>query len=487
MRQIVCPTITAMPAALAFTLARPAISRTMFKRSTHTKPCSNRHPGEESTRDATRPRRITFKAAKSLLSTGGLLPIGVASAQAPNAIALTGDPGWQSIPFAASNGNGSFKVTNDYVPNFPTWAAMPGVQVLTGDFNGDGVTDIALTGISGWGSIPVALSNGDGSFDVFNGGASNFAMWAAEPGAKAITGDFNCDGKTDIALVGVSGWETIPIAFSNGNGTFHVTNSFVPNFPEWAAIQGVKALEGPFNTLGCGSIALFGVPGWETIPVASSNGDGTFTVTDAAAPNFQTWASQPGVQMLTGYFTGNPLNPLPPNEPKFGIALVGVPGWLTIPVAAANGDGTFTVTDAGVPNFPEWAATPGVTAVTVAGEFSLTSIALVGAKGWASIPLASPNGDGTFTVTNPAVPNFPTWASTPGVKIVTGSFSSGFSTDIALVGGPNWASIPVAHFSGSAFTVTNDGVPTFPALAATPGVKALDLNEKPTLQGPPPK
>jgi hypothetical protein len=440
-----------------------------------------------------RPRQTSFKATKSLLSTAGLLtallllPIEIASAQ-HNAIALTGVPGWGSIPFAASNGNGSFKATNDYVPNFPAWAAMPGVQVVTGDFNGDGVIDIALTGVSGWGSIPVALSNGDGSFNVINGGASNFATWAAEPGAKAITGDFNCDGKTDIALVGVSGWETIPVAFSNGNGTFRVTNSVVPNFPEWAATNGAKALEGPFNTVGCGSIALFGVSGWETIPVASSNGDGTFSVTDAAAPNFQTWASQPGVQMLTGYFTGNPLNPLPPNEPKFGIALVGVPGWSTIPVAAAKGDGTFTITDEGVPNFPEWASTPGVTAVTLDQFFSLTSIALVGAKGWGSIPLASPNGDGTFTVTNQAVLNFPTWASTPGVKIITGDFhGTGFDTDIALVGGPNWASIPVAHLSVT-FTVTNDGVPTFPALAAEPGVKALGLNEKQTPpQGPPPQ
>ena len=50
----------------------------------------------------------------------------------------------------------------------PCPAATPGVQVLTGDFNGDGRTDIALTGVAGWASIPVALSNGDGTFQVVN-------------------------------------------------------------------------------------------------------------------------------------------------------------------------------------------------------------------------------------------------------------------------------------------------------------------------------
>jgi hypothetical protein len=41
-------------------------------------------------------------------------------------------------------------------------------QVLTGDFSGDGRTDIALTGAAGWATIHVATSNGDGSFTVTN-------------------------------------------------------------------------------------------------------------------------------------------------------------------------------------------------------------------------------------------------------------------------------------------------------------------------------
>ena len=35
-------------------------------------------------------------------------------------------------------------------------AAEPNVKVLTGDFNGDGRTDIALTGGAGWASVPMA-------------------------------------------------------------------------------------------------------------------------------------------------------------------------------------------------------------------------------------------------------------------------------------------------------------------------------------------
>ena len=42
-------------------------------------------------------------------------------------------------------------------PDFAGWAQAPGVKVLTGDFNGDGSTDIALTGAVGWDMIPVGL------------------------------------------------------------------------------------------------------------------------------------------------------------------------------------------------------------------------------------------------------------------------------------------------------------------------------------------
>jgi hypothetical protein len=144
------------------------------------------------------------------------------------------------------------------------------------------------------------------------------------------------------------------------------------------------------------------------------------------------------------------------------------PTWGSIPVASSNGNGTFTVTNASVPNFPTWAGLTGVQMLT--------------------IPVASPNGDGTFTVTNNNVLNFPTWASTPGVKIVTGDFSGGgLSSDIALVGGPGWASIPVAHsHPGGTFTLTNDNVPAFPAMAATPGVKALAVSQA-VPHSPPPK
>jgi hypothetical protein len=58
-----------------------------------------------------------------------------------------------------------------------------------------------------------------------------------------MIGDFNGDGRADIALVrGMPGWNTIPVAFSNGDGTFTVTNQNAGDFATWAQGETVTPL-----------------------------------------------------------------------------------------------------------------------------------------------------------------------------------------------------------------------------------------------------
>ena len=110
----------------------------------------------------------------------------------------------------------------------------------------------------------------------------------------------------DIALVRQTpGWATIPIAFSNGDGTWNITNGPAPDFiPSWANQPGVRVVTGDFKRNGLTGIALVRqTPGWSTIPIAFSNGDGTWNITNGPAPNFiPSWANQPGVELFAGKF-----------------------------------------------------------------------------------------------------------------------------------------------------------------------------------------
>src|SRR5262249_15760165 len=214
--------------------------------------------------------------------------------------------------------------------------------VLTGDFNGDGKTDIALTGVSGWNTLPVAFSNGDGSFNVTNLPISDFAGLASNLQAQKLVGDFNGDGKTDIALTGVSGWNTLPVAFSNGDGSFNVTNLPISDFAGFASNLQAKKLVGDFNGDGKADIALTGPSSWNTLPVALSNGNGSFNVTNLFIGDFASWSSDPQAKKLVGDFNG---------DGKADIALTGPSSWNTLPVALSNGNGSFTVTNTFIGNF----------------------------------------------------------------------------------------------------------------------------------------
>ena len=113
------------------------------------------------------------------------------------------------------------------VSNFAYWAQQSGVTALSGDFDGDGRADVALTGGPGWYTLPVAFSNGNGTFNVTNYWIADFSAWAQQPGAKPVAGDVNGDGRADVAMTGGVGWYTLPVAFSNANGTFRVTNYWI--------------------------------------------------------------------------------------------------------------------------------------------------------------------------------------------------------------------------------------------------------------------
>jgi hypothetical protein len=233
-------------------------------------------------------------------------------------IALTGGSSnglpWSSIPVAFSQADGSFRITNVGVADFGTYAMQGAAKPVAGDFDGDGRSDIALTGGSSngvpWSSIPVAFSNGaDGSFRITNCGVADFGTWATQGAVNPVPGDFDGDGRGDIGLTGGSSngvpWSTIPIAFSNGNGTFRITNNNVTSFGTSATQGAVMAVGGDFNADGWGDIALTGGTAngapWPYIPVAFSSGDGTFTVTYKNVPDFPTFATQSGAKAVGGY------------------------------------------------------------------------------------------------------------------------------------------------------------------------------------------
>jgi len=343
---------------------------------------------------------------------------------------------------------------------FNNWAATAGVHLLSGDFNGDGHTDVALLGGPGWGSIPVAFSRGNGAYSVTNCAVPNMNAWEDSAGARPLVGDFDGDGKDDIALTGGHGWGSLPVAFSTENGCFTVTNHGLASFPGWAATANVQVIAGDFDGDGKADVAAIGNAGWGSLPTAFSNGDGTFRVTNHAmssggnARHFNAWSSRSGVHVLAGDFNG---------DGKDDVALIGGPGWASVPVAVSAGDGTYnSVSNCHVHAMNSWIDSAG--ARPLVADFNgdgKDDIALTGGSGWNTIPVAASTSAGCFAVSNSGVTSFPGWAASANVQVVAGDFNSDGHGDIAAIGHSGWGSLPTAFGTSTGdgtFSVTNHGI-----------------------------
>ena len=382
------------------------------------------------------------------------------------------------LPVAFSNDDGTFTVTDRGAGDFPAWARTPGVQRVSGDFNHDGLTDYALVGGGGWQSIPVAFSDGNGKFTVTNSFVGSFGnMFGAASTAKAVAGDFNHDGYTDIALVGGSGWGSIPVAFNLGGGNFNITNQSVPFVPQLATMPGARPMVGDYNKDGFADIALVGGVGMNTIPIAFSFGNGQFQVTNQQASsafcgivcngaNFPFLAQMSGAQIVTGDFNADGYT---------DFAMTVAPNSLSIVVALNTGWGNFQVKTSNAASFPTLASRPGAKLLT--GDFNkdgYTDLVLVGGANMNSIPIVLSLGFGNFLFNDILVPNFGGWAATPGVRAVTGDYNGDGYTDIALVGGSGWQTIPIARSVGfGAFTITNGAANRMPAWASEANTTAI--------------
>ncbi|MFD9896434.1 trypsin-like serine protease, partial [Amycolatopsis sp. NPDC059027] len=119
---------------------------------------------------------------------------------------------------------------------------------LSGDFNGDGKADIATFARGATGVVTVALSNGTG-FDQPKTWHNHFSIGNEIP----MTGDFNGDGKTDIATFTRGDAADVYVSFSDGT-------KFVQDGWKWHdhfAAGGEIPAVGDFNGDGKDDIVTF--------------------------------------------------------------------------------------------------------------------------------------------------------------------------------------------------------------------------------------
>ena len=334
-------------------------------------------------------------------------------------------------------------------------AVVRDIATVSGDFNDDGIPDLAVLQQTGNATnLLVLIGNGDGTFQAPV--AYGVAQSVAANSATLAAADFNGDHYTDLAIGTSDGSILIFLASGDAAGDLTYSQSFSANAENGIAV-------GDFNHDGVPDLALAGAGSltvflgsssgtFPTSPYYAYNSDGSTFAGIAVADFNNDGYSDIAVSNSTGASATVFLNQ--PANSTFGVAqyLVGASAG-AIAAGDINGDG-----------FPDLAVVspsdstvevlinnqaggfPTGTAYGVAGQPDAVTVADFNRDGFADVAVA-----GTLT------------GQGGGTSILLGS-STGAITGEALLSGTNGLSIATADFNRDAnpdLAVGNNGVTTF--------------------------
>jgi hypothetical protein len=213
----------------------------------------------------------TFSIPTSFVFTDGNLTNSVATGDFLGNgnldLAIASSLGGLPIDIVLGCSNGAFNQGPVSATENVNGAYMPAI----GDFNGDGKLDIAATG---GGDVPapanivtILLGNGDGTFTL--GPNSTFAT-GSNP-MPIVAADFNGDGKLDLAIANYDGG-SVTILLGNGDGTF----TAAAGSPISVGANPIALAVGDFNSDGKTDLLVANQTD-NTLSILLGNGNGTFT------------------------------------------------------------------------------------------------------------------------------------------------------------------------------------------------------------------
>lgn len=240
----------------------------------------------------------------------------------------TQPPGWSSDQDVGLFEGASYKDTGLYRPvincrmrgNSPPYCPVCYTQLKTlmhpvsghsflkcypGDFNGDGKDDLL---VHNGNSVMLFRSNGSQLDLVFSAVERVPGSWQFQPGDQFFIGDFNHDGKDEVAVYNSTDWaiEYLGLLADDGNNGLKLIARYDDAMPGWQFQANDRFYVADFDGDGKKDLFVFNGNNW-AIPYVGMlrSWGGGFTLVKRYDGTMPGWQMRPGDRHVVGDFSGD--------------------------------------------------------------------------------------------------------------------------------------------------------------------------------------
>ncbi|OUJ74463.1 M64 family metallopeptidase [Hymenobacter crusticola] len=214
-----------------------------------------------------------------------------------------------SIMICRSNG-AQLDVVFSAVERVPgSWQFKPNDRFYIGDFNGDGKDEVAVFNGSDWGMEYLGLLADDGKngLKLIARYDNTMPNWDFKKDDQFFVADFNGDGKKDLIVFNGTNWSMPYLGMLQCSGTgFSLVRRYDGNFAGWQMTAGDKFYVGDFDGDGKQDLYVFNGDNWSIPYLAMHRSTGNaYTMVKRYDANLAGWNMTKGDKFYPGDFNGD--------------------------------------------------------------------------------------------------------------------------------------------------------------------------------------